>query len=117
MPTSFLAMLLLDFKDPHIRLLLTARPTPSLLVFCKCPYRKNHWSSVLIEIVKISYGQCFWNPLRSFGFQSYKDNCAKLHRMKNIAKNEEIAEIKDGIEFCENMVETLSEEMAVLQRK
>lgn len=35
--------------------------------------------------------------------------------MKDVAKADELAEIKDGIEFCDNMVETLLDETAALK--
>ena len=37
--------------------------------------------------------------------------------MKDVATIEELAEIRDAIEFCENMVETLTEEMTTLKSR
>jgi len=49
--------------------------------------------------------------------ESYKDNGVKLRRMKDIARIEEVEEIKDGIEFCDHMVETLQDEIVVLRKE
>ena len=53
--------------------------------------------------------------LRSIFFQSYEENSGKLRRLKDIARPDEVAEIKDGIEFCDHMVETLLDEIASLK--
>ena len=41
----------------------------------------------------------------------YLDNCDKLRRMQDVAVIEELPEIRDNIEFCENMVDTLQVEL------
>ena len=39
------------------------------------------------------------------------DNCEQLRLMQDVAIVEELPEIRDSIEFCENMVDTLQEEL------
>ena len=39
------------------------------------------------------------------------DNCEQLRLMQDAAIVEELPEIRDSIEFCENMVDTLQEEL------
>lgn len=41
----------------------------------------------------------------------YLDNCEQLRRMQDVAVIEELPEIRDSIEFCENMVDTLQDEL------
>ena len=56
------------------------------------------------------------NKLFSLVFiESYQENSEKLHRLQEFATVEELTEIRDGIEFCDNMVETLQEEMRSLK--
>ena len=41
----------------------------------------------------------------------YLDNCEQLRRMQDVSVVEELPEIRDNIEFCENMVDTLQDEL------
>ena len=39
------------------------------------------------------------------------DNCEQLRLMQDVAIVEELPEIRDSIEYCENMIDTLQEEL------
>ena len=47
----------------------------------------------------------------------YLDNCEQLRRMQDVSVVEDLPEIRDNIEFCENMVDTLQDELNGLRGK
>ena len=47
----------------------------------------------------------------------YLDNCEQLRLMQDISSVEDLPEIRDSIEFCENMVDTLQSELTGLKGK
>ena len=47
----------------------------------------------------------------------YLDNCEQLRLMQDISLAEDLPEIRDSIEFCENMVDTLQSELTGLKSK
>jgi len=47
----------------------------------------------------------------------YLDNCEQLRLMQDVAIVEELPEIRDSIEFCENMVDTLQDELNGLKSR
>lgn len=47
----------------------------------------------------------------------YLDNCEQLRLMQDVAIVEELPEIRDSIDFCENMVDTLQDELNGLKEK
>ncbi|XP_066928648.1 dynamin-binding protein-like [Clytia hemisphaerica] len=49
--------------------------------------------------------------------EMYLDNCEQLRLMQDVAIVEELPEIRDSIEFCENMVDTLQDELNGLRAK
>ena len=49
--------------------------------------------------------------------EMYLDNCDKLRRMQDVSVIEDLPEIRDNIEFCENMVDTLQDELNGLREK
>lgn len=49
--------------------------------------------------------------------ETYLDNCEQLRRMQDVSVIEELPEIRDNIEFCENMVDTLQDELNGLREK
>ena len=81
--------------------------SPLLIRFARLPFLALHDSPYC--------SPSFSNNFPFIFFQSYKDNGAKLRRMKDVARTDEVVEIKDGIEFCDHMVETLSDEIVSLR--
>lgn len=49
--------------------------------------------------------------------EKYLDNCEQLRRMQDVSVPEDLPEIRDSIDFCENMVDALLDELNGLREK